>query len=178
MDTQRGDLSLAVFGVLLVAALVIVPLSGALLPATVASHFGANGEPNGFMARSSYVMVMSATAVGVPLVMVASIAWRVERRAQRLKIPNRAYWLADERRAESAAYITLHTTRFASILIVFLVLVHGLVVRANLLHPPRLDLVPMIALATVFVLATALWLRALYARFALPAGAAAQRRQR
>ena len=168
MDRQRGDLSLAVFGILLVAALVLVPLSGALLPPTVASHFGATGEPNGFMARGSYVVLMTALAVGMPLVMVASIAWRVERNPQRLKIPHRLYWLAPERLDESAAYITLHTTRFATILIVFLAFVHALVVRANLMHPPRIEMSPLLALIALFVVATGIWLWALRARFAAP----------
>jgi uncharacterized membrane protein len=164
---ERG-ISLASFGLLLVAALVAVPLSGSMLPALVASHFDASGAPNGFMPRGVYLLMMTALAAGLPLLMVASVGWRTKRNAERLKLPNRDYWLAPERRAETAAYLAVHMTRLGSALIVFLGYVHALVVAANLRHPLELDLVPLLAGTAVFVLVTLVWVWRLHARFAKP----------
>jgi hypothetical protein len=162
---ERG-ISLASFGVLLIAALVGVPLSGSVLPTIVASHFNAAGAPNGFMPRGMYVLLMTALTVGLPPLIVASAAWRIQRHPSRLRLPNRDHWLAPERRAQSAAYLIVHTTRFASALILLMCWVHALVVRANLLHPPRLEIVPLLAGLVVFVLATLAWVWVLHARFA------------
>ena len=60
---ERGWSSVS-FGVLLIAALVAVPLSGSLLPAVVASHFGVHGEANGFMPRGSYLLLMTVFTWG------------------------------------------------------------------------------------------------------------------
>ena len=161
---ERG-LSLVGFGALLLAALVLVPLSAMLMPTSVASHFAIDGVANGFMPRSAYLLLMTALIVVMPLVMVATVGWQAQHGSASLKLPNKDYWLAPERRADTVAYLRVHMTRFGSLLIVFLGGVHGLVVRANLSHPPRLQTVPMLVLVVLFLGATLLWLRALHGRF-------------
>jgi len=164
---ERGWSSVS-FGVLLIAALVAVPLSGSLLPAVVASHFGVHGEANGFMPRGSYLLLMTVFTVGVPLLMVGSVAWRARRGPDRLKLPNREHWLAPERRAQSVAYLVLHMARMGSLLILLMGYVQALVVRANLLQPPRMENMPLLAGVAVFLLVTLLWVAALHRRFGKP----------
>ena len=164
---ERG-ISLATFGVLLVAAVVAMPLTGSMLPAEVASHFGIGGTPDSFMPRGAYLLLMTGLSVAMPLIIVGSVAWQVQRDPGRLKVPNRDYWLAPERRAQSAAFLVVHMTRIGSALIVLMGYVHALVVRANLLHPPHLEPAPVLAGVAVFVVATLAWVWALHARFAKP----------
>lgn len=164
---ERG-LSLVGFGVLLLAALILVPLSGMLMPPLVASHFAIDGAADGFMPRPAYLLLMTGLTVAMPLLMVTTVGWSAGRAKSSLTLPNKAHWLAPERRAETVAYLRVHMMRFGSLLIVFLGAVHGLVVRANLLHPPRLEGVPLIALVGLFLLATLLWVRVLHARFGKP----------
>ena len=54
---ERG-LSQLGFGALLLAALVLVPLSAMLMPSIVASHFAIDGTANGFMPRSAYLLLI------------------------------------------------------------------------------------------------------------------------
>ena len=164
---ERG-ISFASFGVLLVAALVAIPLTASVLPPEVASHFGIDGTPNGFMPRGAYLLLMTGLSVGLPLIIVGSLAWRVQRDPNRLKVPNRDYWFAPERRAQSAAFLVVHMTRIGSALIVLMGYVHALVVRANLLHPPHLEPARLLAGVAVFIVATLAWVWALHARFAKP----------
>jgi len=161
---ERG-LSLVGFGALLLAALVLVPFSSLLMPTTVASHFAIDGTANGFMPRNAYLLLMTGLIVGMPLAMVATVGWQAQHGAGSLKLPNKDYWLAPERRADTVTYLRVHMARFGSLLIVFLGAVHGLVVRANLSHPPRLQTVPMLVLVVLFLGVTLLWLHALYGRF-------------
>lgn len=164
---ERG-ISLASFGVLLVAALIAIPLTGSVLPAEVASHFGIGGTPDSFMPRGAYLLLMTGLAVALPLVIVGSVAWQAQRDPSRLKVPNADHWFAPERRAQSAALLAVHMTRIGSVLIVFTGYVHALVVCANLLHPPHLETAPLLAGVAIFILAILVWVWALRARFATP----------
>ncbi|MES1163007.1 MAG: hypothetical protein ABUL50_08090, partial [Rhizobacter sp.] len=118
--------------------------------------------------RTAYLLLMTGLTVVMPLVMVVSVGWSASRAKGTLKLPNKEYWLAPERRAETVATLRVHMMRFGSLLIVFLGAVHGLVVRANLLHPPRLEGVPLMALVGLFLVATLLWVRVLHGRFEKP----------
>ena len=86
----------------LAAAAIFIRLSGQQLPETMASHFDATGNANGFMARDTYLNFITLVAVGSPLLIVAVQALVLSQVA-RINIPNRDYWLAPERRAATLA---------------------------------------------------------------------------
>lgn len=158
-----------VFVALLIVALVALPVSGVLmLPDPVASSFGTDGAPEGFMPRAGYLLLMTMLATLLPPLLVGGVGWQIRHAPGSLKMPNRAHWLAPERRAASAAWIGTHMMRFGSGLIVFMAFTQGLVLRANLRQPPHLELVPMLVGVGLFIAFTLLWVRALYARFAKP----------
>ncbi len=126
--------------------------SSSALPELVASHFAVGGAANGFMPRGQYVTFMLVLVLTVP-----SLIFFVGRLASRLPVqfvnlPNKQYWLAPERRADTltslgnlgawAAYATLGVLCFT----------HWFVVHANIGHPPRLEQAPFIAVLAVFLL--------------------------
>ena len=165
---ERNALTLAGFVTALIVALVVVPLSAMLMPPLVASHFAADGAADSVMPRGAYIALMTGLTVAMPLLMVTSVGWGTRRPSAGLRLPHKDYWLAPERRAESIAWLRSHMMRFGIVLVAFLVSVHGLVVRANLLHPPRLELAPLAVCGGLFLVALLLWLRALYGRFSAP----------
>jgi hypothetical protein len=75
----------------------------------------------------------------------------------RLNIPNRDYWLAAERRADTIMFLTRHNMRFGACLAVFLCYVHWLVVQANLRQPPELSNSAIYAGLALFLLTIVLW---------------------
>lgn len=89
------------------AALVLVALVGVAqelvylphLPERVASHFGANGQPDGFTSKSSYLYMMSSMKLGMAL-MLGLLAYFIRYiPTSMINIPNRSYWLHPERRS-------------------------------------------------------------------------------
>ena len=151
--------------ILAAAAAVFVWTTGGLLPETVASHFGASGDPNGFMTRTFYIGIMLVVIVGVPLLLVAVTGMALSNPNARINLPNGDYWLAPERRGNTVEFLRLHAARFASMLVVFLCYVHWLVVRANDVHPPRLDARWLIGGLVVFTAGLVLWVTLLFNRF-------------
>lgn len=139
--------------------------SAQALPPVVASHFSASGVANGFMPRQAYVMGFSLLLIGIPLLMAFLPGSLASRSSARLNIPNRAYWLAPERRDATLAFIRGHGKWFAGAMSLFLGYVHWLVVQANQRQPPVLSNADILSGLAVFLLALVVWLAGLYLRF-------------
>src|SRR5262245_15318479 len=148
-----------------VAVAVYELLSGRSLPTYVASHFDGNGVANGYMPRSAYVAFMLVVTISLPLVIFASALILPRVPPSLLNFPNRAYWLAPERRDETYAYLSDHTAHFATLLALFLGFVHWRVVAANSLDPPTLESMPFVVGLLVFLVAVVVWIATLAAHF-------------
>ena len=139
------------------------------LPAVVATHFNAVGAADGFIDRGSYIALFTSLVFAVPL----AVGWLPGALARRggagLNIPNREYWMAPERRAQTAAYLQAHGLWFAVLLGAFLTFVHAQVVRANQVQPPVLSTSAVMAALGVFLLLVAVWLALLTIRFRMHA---------
>jgi hypothetical protein len=149
----------------LFAAGTFVLLTSQGLPDVVASHFGPGGMANGAMSRRAYTVFMLAMVIGVPLLIAGSTLLVKKLPPQLVNLPNKRYWLAPERRAESLEALASLSKGFAAGIAIFLAFVHWLVVRANAARPPRLEEGWFLVGLTAFGLATVVWLVALYRRF-------------
>jgi uncharacterized membrane protein len=156
---------------LVAGAAAFVWLTSLSLPDAVASHFGAGGYANGFMPRGPYVGLMLAVVVGVPALLTIVTYFRLDGPRARINLPNRDYWLAPERRAETVSYLRGQLTWFGAVLVVFLCYVHWLVVRANSVRPPRLSTTGISVALAAFAMFVVLWTRLLLRRFRIrPSG--------
>ena len=135
---QRSDIPWF-FLILVACAAAFVWLTGRLLPAVVASHFGITGAADGFMPRDAYVRFYMILIVLFPLAVVFLPAFSLRGPRARINLPHREYWLAPARRAETVQYLHRQMIHFGSVLTVFLCYVHWLLVRANALKPPVLS---------------------------------------
>ena len=153
------------FLALVVCAALFVGLSCQDLPDIVASHFDASGRANGFMPRRAYTVFMLAIVVGAPLVLALMPMRAFRNPRARINLPNRAYWLAPERRAATIDVLSTQAVRFATVVLVFLCYAHWLVVQAHALTPPALSTPRFMAGLVVFLLATLFWTVALIRRF-------------
>ena len=103
--TRRGHLGRAVLLFFISLGVAQALYFRAELPARVASHFDGAGRPNGWMARDGFVLfqcglVLTLGAlfgIGGRLLKVTPNGW--------INLPNKNYWLAPERRAESVAVL-------------------------------------------------------------------------
>lgn len=126
--------------------------SGAPMPDVIASHFDGSGLANGFMSRGGYLGLMTAVVTLLPL----GTVWLPHRldhsSAQGLSLPNKAYWMAPERRAASVEFLDCWFLRLGFLFVALPGYVHWLVVRANQSDPVMFDSSRlMVALVVVHV---------------------------
>jgi len=122
--------------VTLLLAIAFVFATGRSLPPLVASHFIARGAANGYMPHDTYLRFTTALLVGLPLFIAFISGFTSILPARLINLPNREYWLAPERQADTLSYLRRQGARFAVILAIFLCFVHWLVVQANAHSPP------------------------------------------
>lgn len=90
------------------------------LPETVASQFGADGKPNTWMGKTEFVGLYIGVVVAVTL-LFAGLAYAMPRLPDSMiNLPNKAYWLAPNRRAAAFEYFTSLFMWFGSATLVFL----------------------------------------------------------
>lgn len=162
MNQRSGAIAL---WLLILALAAFTWITSSTLPAFVASHFDFGGAANGFMPRGSYIAVLMVLIVGVPL-LIALLPLAVGgTEGANLKIPDRDYRLAPERRDSTLGFVRMHGQWFAAAVALFLAYVHWLVVQANQLRPPMLSTTGVTAGLAVFFAVLTVWLAMLHGRF-------------
>jgi serine/threonine-protein kinase len=139
------------------------------LPARVATHFDWTGAPNGWAARPVLLAVMAAVCL-MEILLFATLGG-VRLSDRRINLPNKAYWLAPERREETLGAIRLWIRAFVTAMTAFTAIVFVMAMRANLdTTTPRLSsLIPWLTASVLGVtLAMLAWL---YWRFRAPPNA-------
>ena len=154
--------------VTLVFATGFVIVTGRSLPTIVASHFVAGGTANGFMPRATYLSTIIALLVGLPLFVALISSFTTILPTRFIDLPNREYWLAPERQADTLDFLRKQGARFGIILAVFLCVVHWLVVRANARSPALFPESLFYAGMAVFLVGLIVWLGAFIAHFRRP----------
>lgn len=163
---MRGkNVAWVVFGLAFVAFAIALAATYPALPQRVASHFDAQGLPNGWMPRRSYAFFMAAAALGLPWLLIAATRLVRTLPISMVNVPHRQYWLAPERREE-----VYHTTEVAGIWlatseVLLFLLVHLSVVRANHSDPVVLFMPVVWGGLAAFLLAIVVGLIAYYNRF-------------
>jgi len=121
------------------------------LPLRVATHFGGNGQPDGWMEKSNATIMQCVLQAFMPIFFVG-IGWVLPRFPNSMiNVPHREYWLAPERRVESLGKMQSMLSQFALCLSLFVNVIGHLTYRANLTNGP-LDLrLFLIAMGLFFV---------------------------
>jgi hypothetical protein len=131
-------------------------LTASRLPDRVATHFGLDGRPNGWMSRFGCVMFTGLTATGLAGVM-ALVGYNIQRIPPPLiNIPHRKFWMAPDRLEATRACIKQFMLWLACCEVVFFAGLHHLMLDANRFSPPKLRTEFLWPLVGAFLLAV-LW---------------------
>lgn len=135
---RNSRLALLVWCLLLIGAAVHTAYYYPKLPALMASHFDAQGNPDGWSPKESFFTAHMLTFAGLSLFLLAmSFATRVMP-AWMVNVPNKDYWLAPERRSESLAYVSRVLLWISNGTMLFLIAGVDSVFCANLAPPVRM----------------------------------------
>ncbi len=101
------------FPILLVAVTAYIVVTTGSLPERVASHFGPDNFPNGWMPRASYLSLMLLFAVLFPIVLAVVVGFLPRVATFAINIPHPSYWLAPQRRDETLATLAAQDAGWA-----------------------------------------------------------------
>ena len=98
------------------------------LPDTIASHFDATGRPNGWMSREAFIgvylgVVLLLTFIFSAIRFVPASLWN---------LPNKEYWLAPERRAQTGDRVAGEMASVGGATLALVLATFELAFRANL----------------------------------------------
>lgn len=134
------------------------------LPEMTASHFNGFGEPDGFVSRQSFVLLESLILTLI-VFEFALLPVLIEKMPDSLlNLPNKDFWLAPERRAETFLTIRRSFEWFSIMLLSLFIAVNQLVFRANI-NRENLPPVKMWLIVGAFLFFVALWLINFMRRF-------------
>ena len=126
--------------IVLAAALIVcviqMAMFGPKLPDPVASHFAANGQANGSISRTTFIIFTIGFQFGLAALLVGTAWLTGVLPTSMINIPNREYWLSDERRQESLDYQKRMLLWITAITTVFFVFVTQLVIHSNMYQQP------------------------------------------
>jgi len=136
------------------------------LPERVATHFGFNGQPDGWMSRRTYLAfeygfpaLIAGLFAGLSALVRVLPAWCIN-------IPRKDYWLAPERRALTGRLLRDRLGWLLCLLTLFFGGLHVLIVQANRDAPPQLPMGGLLLLIIAFFVGLMIWMALLLMRFA------------
>ena len=156
-----------VFALALLGAIVYFSNTVSSLPPMVASHFDGAGFPTAHFTRAFYTKFLFGIGVAFPIAMVALLSL-VYSKASDMKLPNRDYWLAPERIAQTRALLVSHGVWFGCLMVAMVCYVHWLVLAAHRMVPPRLSNQLVMGGLLVFMAIAIGWVIALLRAFRRP----------
>ena len=172
-DTDEGvkppRLQMGLFAALSLVFLGCLAYSASHLPARLATHFGSDGQPNGWMNRSSLLIGCAALGYVFPLYTVA-LCWLARLVPDAIiNLPHKEHWLAAEHRQKTFDDLFSHSWWFACLAIGFVIGMYLLLVQSNRQTPPHLSTRAVWELAGGFLAGTTVWTVALVRHFSRPA---------
>jgi hypothetical protein len=155
------------FAVLLLFAIGYIVRTVPHLPPLVASQFNGAGHPSAYMTRGFYLKFMLAFGVGLPAAIVALLSL-VYSRTRDVRVPNRDYWLAPERIAQTRSTLLSFGVWLGSLMVAMVCYAHWLILVAHRSVPPHFSKSLILGGLLSFALMTGGLLVALLMAFRLP----------
>ena len=165
MQRESSAGALVVLVCLTVFAVAFVLYTTRYLPETVATHFGAGNQANGWMSRKSYLSFILSFMIGISAFISFCVGTLPRQFPQWTNVPNRDYWLAPARRDESLVFLSAHGKRLGCLIVMMMLAMHYVILKANHVQPPTLPVSTFSSVLFGFVLALIWWIVRLYRRF-------------
>ena len=136
------------------------------LPDPMASHFNASGAVTAWTPKSGFFILITIVtlAASVPVFLVPRAMAKLPN--DKINLPNKEYWLAPERRAETMGYLGVQMGWFGSALLALLLCDLYNAVAANFRPDHHFDFVSFYVVLGAFLAFIIVWLIRLLSHFA------------
>ncbi|MEQ1860339.1 MAG: DUF1648 domain-containing protein [Chthoniobacteraceae bacterium] len=135
------------------------------MPERVATHFGAGGQPDGWMSRDTHAKTIIGFGIGISAFLLLIFLGIRAFGGLGLNIPHRDYWFAPERREATFDFVARWGIWLACALTAFVACIHWMVLLANERTPVALPGPEFGYLIASFLAAVLAWIVVLCVRF-------------
>jgi NADH:ubiquinone oxidoreductase subunit 6 (subunit J) len=140
------------------ANLALMLVSVFMLPDQVAIHFSGGGVPDAWASKWVHALILLLATVPLFVLFVSAARLTLGMPEKWISLPNKAYWLKAENRAELQARLGASMEQFGAVLFLFLFVVGLLTLDANLREPVRLNEALFLTLFAAYMLYVVYWL--------------------
>jgi uncharacterized membrane protein len=135
------------------------------LPDPMASHFNASGTATAWMPKSGFFILIAVVtlAASVPVFLVPRSLAKLSN--DKINLPNKEYWLAPERRAETMQYLGIQMGWFGCALLTLLLSGLYIAVAANFRPDHHFDSGSFYIVLGAFLTLILIWLVRLLSHF-------------
>ncbi|MDD5544664.1 MAG: DUF1648 domain-containing protein [Acidobacteriia bacterium] len=140
----------------------------ALLPPVLASHFGADGQPNGWSSKSSFFVMEWAIIGALAFVFIVLPRFLQRLPNEWINLPSKDYWLAEERRNETVAFIQHMVEWMGVVALAFVTTLIQWTIQINLHPGGTFSQRSMILFPGIYLLFIVGWSIRFFLRFRLP----------
>jgi uncharacterized membrane protein len=137
------------------------------LPATVASHFNTAGMANSLEPKQLFLELYAIVMLCIAAVYFVMPRLIFSLPAGLINIPNKAYWLAPQRRAETMEFFVDHFAILGAGTLALFVTIFQLAIAANLTTTPTFSSPAAFGLFAAYFVFAVIWLALLFVRFRL-----------
>jgi uncharacterized membrane protein len=113
IGSTMNRLSALLFAALLVVSIVFTLKGIAETPESIAIHFSTTGEPDRWIERDYYRLLILLVLVGLPFLLVWVMGILPRYTYGRGQIPDPGYWFAEERRDSTKTFLISHACLLA-----------------------------------------------------------------
>lgn len=128
------------------------------MPQRMAAHFDAGGGVNGWQSRDGFFLLMVLVISSSALISFLAPRQIASQPNNRIKLPNRDYWLAPERREQTMNFIAAMMGWFGCGVLVVLIAGTYLAMRANLAADGRFNSRAMLMVLGIFLASLLVWM--------------------
>jgi uncharacterized membrane protein len=153
-----SKLSVLVWAVCLALCIFSIFWLDATLPDQVVRHFGAGGRADGWTTRPAQTFFFVLISLFLSSLVIGIIALLKFLPPDVLNVPNAKYWRAPEHFQEACAFLSAQAYWIGAISALWCAVFHYLLVKANRLSPPVLDLQMVGLVTSAYVAAVLAWL--------------------
>jgi len=162
---KSKKLPIMVFTICTLIFIMSVLLLSDQLPAKVATHFDSAGQANDWMTKDGHVAFILLFGIGISAFLTGSCYLIRYFPSSMLNVPNRGYWRSKEHYPEACDFIFRHSFWMASMIIALLSSINYMIVQANRLTPPSLDVKGSLAVIVLFFTGVLAWVAFLIFHF-------------
>ena len=135
------------------------------LPDRLATHFGATGQPNGWMTREQHSIGITLLGFGLPAFVIGICYCLRFFPASMLNVPRASYWRSPEHYPEACRILLRWSVWFGAISFLWTGILNYQLVLANRLSPPFLAPIPVVILSGIYIVATGILIVVLMLQF-------------